>query len=82
MEPTLAKKLMTGSKDVQKFVVFISKEIKKLDTLDEIETDDPIKVAIEIKARKLAFNKLKDILEPLLDISEDKVKFNGKEYVV
>ena len=81
MEPKTFKKL-SDSQEIKSFIAYVSDEIKKLDTLDEIETDVPELVAIEVKARKLARTKLASILKPLLDMNEGSGKFNNKEYVV
>ena len=80
LEPKAVQKLMK-SKEIREFVSFLSVEVGKLNTISEIETEDPVEVAIEIKARKLAFEKLVAILEPFLDSREEREKFNKNEYI-
>lgn len=80
MEHTIAKKL-SDSKEVQAFISHVKIEIEMLDKIGEINTDNPEVLALEIKARKIAHDKLIDILEPLLDISDLKVNFSNKEYI-
>lgn len=79
MTPQLAEKLMAKKKLMKEFVFFIRSEAVKLNTLEGIEAKEPQQIAIEIEARKLAYKKLSDILEPLLN-SEKVGKFNNQEY--
>ncbi len=81
MELQTAKKL-SSSKEVKEFVVFVAHEMDKLnrnDDIDDTQSADDIK--IEIKGRKFAYNKLKDILEPLIDMPKRSDNFNNQEYI-
>jgi len=80
LDPQTVQKLMK-SKEIREFVSFLSGEVGKLNTIAEIETEDPVQVAIEIKARKLAFEKLTTILEPFLNSREERKAFNKNEYI-
>ncbi len=64
----------------RELISVISDEIKKLDKVSDIEETDPTKVAVEVMARKLAREKLENILLPLTEVK--KVAFNNKEYTV
>ena len=80
LDPQTVQKLMK-SKEIREFVSFLSMEVGKLNTIAEIETENPVEVAIEIKARKLAFEKLTTILEPFLNSREERKAFNKNEYI-
>ena len=80
LDPKIVEKLLK-SRAVKVFIVFIEKEMNKLNTIVDIEAETPELVAIEIKARKLAHNKLTDILDPLLNTQTRSENFNSKEYV-
>jgi len=80
LDPQTVQKLMK-SKEIREFVSSLSMEVEKLNTIAEIETENPVEVAIEIKARKLAFEKLTTILEPFLNSREERETFNKNEYI-
>jgi len=80
LDPQTVQKLMK-SKEIREFVSSLSMEVEKLNTIAEIETENPVEVAIEIKARKLAFEKLTTILEPFLNSREERKAFNKNEYI-
>lgn len=80
MTPQLAEKLMAKKKLMREFVLFIRSEAVKLNTLKGIEAKEPQQIAIEIEARKLAYKKLSDILEPLLN--NDRVEEFKNEYTM
>lgn len=44
----------------------LAESILAMDTLDGINLDDPVEATVELKARKLAINKLRDILGSLI----------------
>lgn len=81
MEPQTAQKLVSNSKEIKEFISFVQQEMESLNTIKDIEAEVPELVAIEIKAKKMAYDKLKDILEPLLNVQERSSIFNNKEYV-
>lgn len=65
MDPKLAKRLMEIP-EMATFCQWLDEEAAKLNTIAGIVSEVPELVAIEVKARKLAHEKLLDILEPLL----------------
>ena len=87
MQPELAQKLMKN-KDIVDFVDFLTKKVGELDTITDISFDKPEveldkdKMIIEVRARKLANTKLKEILEPLLNSREERGEINKQEYIV
>lgn len=85
MEPELAQKLME-SKDIQKFVGYCLAEMEKLNTTTDISVEilmkDSLFIATEVKARRMAYEKLEEILEPLLNVNDKKVgNFSRKEFI-
>ena len=86
MQPELAQKLMKN-KDIVDFVDFLTKKVGELDTITDIDFDKPEieldkdKMIIEVRARKLANTKLKEILEPLLNSREERGEIKKDEYL-
>ena len=83
MQPELAQKLMKN-KDIVDFVDFLTKKVGELDTITDIEWDidiEPAQLTVEVRARKLANTKLKEILEPLLNSREERGEINKQEYI-
>jgi len=86
MQPELAQKLMKN-KDIVDFVDFLTKKVGELDTITDIDFDKPEieldkdKMIIEVRARKLANTKLKEILAPLLNSREERGEINKQEYI-
>lgn len=85
MEPKLAQKLMKN-KEMNDFVAFLSGEVNKLNTIVDIDEKmlSPITqdIVVEIRARKLAFDKLIEILNPLLNGRVEEKEINKNEYQV
>lgn len=81
MEPETASDLMSNNQAVKEFVSFVVNEIKTLNTLDDVEVEDPIMAAVEVKARKLALEKLTNIIKPMMQLTETGAKFSNNEYV-
>ena len=83
MELELAQKLMQN-KDFTDFVDFLKSKVGELDTITDIEWDidiEPAQLTVEVRARKLANTKLKEILEPLLNSREERGEINKQEYI-
>lgn len=80
ISPQIATKLMTDVAEMKEFITFLSEEALKLNNLDDIKLDDPIELAVEVKARKKAYEKIADILSPLLNTQEIS-KSNLDDYV-
>ena len=79
MDPKKAQRLKKTAA-IKEFIPILLREAKKLDTVTDIKTKVPAEIAVEVEARKLAYNKIVDILKPLID-SREVDKFNLKEYV-
>ena len=80
MDPAVAQDIAKNRK-VQKLLKFLVEEMDKLNSIDDIELGDPVLVAIEVKARKLAFNKIKEVIKPILEASKIELKFNRQDYI-
>ena len=83
MNPELAQKLMKN-KDIVDFVDFLKSKVGELDTITDIEWDidiEPAQLTVEVRARKLANTKLKEILAPLLNSREERGEINKQEYI-
>lgn len=81
MDPKLAKRLMEVP-EMKEFVHFLDSEASKLDKSSDIVETDPIKVAVEVMARKIAYKKIMDILEPLVNSQVAPSKPISKEYAI
>lgn len=83
MEPELAKQLMSRPRIMQKFIIFVRGKVAELDSISDIDKKlSKEDIAIEVRARELAYEKLEKILDPLLDVGEERSKFNKNEYNV
>lgn len=81
LSPQTAKKLMSDVSEMKEFVSYLSEEALKLNNLNDIQLEDPIELSVEVKARKKAFEKIINILSPLLN-TQEVFHSNLKEYVV
>ena len=81
LSPQTAKKLMSDVSEMKEFVSFLTEEVLKLNNLNDIQLEDPIELSVEVKARKKAFEKIINILSPLLN-TQEVFHSNLKEYVV
>ena len=81
MNPKTIQKLMSDVVEMKEFISFLSQEAMKLNNLDDIKLEDPIEIAVEVKARKKAFEKIMDILSPLVNTQEIQSNSLG-DYVV
>lgn len=70
ISPQVAKKLMSNVAEMKEFIAFLSEEALKLNNLNDIKLDDPMELAVEVKARKKAYEKIVDILSPLINTQE------------
>lgn len=70
MNPTTAQEI-AQSKAGKELTSFLAHTIKSLDRVTDITLTDEKEIAIEVLGRKHAANKLKEILEPLLDIRKE-----------
>lgn len=81
INPQIAQKLMADITEMKEFVVFLREEALKLNNLYDIKLDDPVELSVEVKARKKAYEKIVDILNPLLNTQETHSN-NLKDYIV
>lgn len=72
MNPKIASKLAQEVPEIKEFVSFIKQEIRKLDTTTDILLDDPIELAVEVKARKKAIEVLVSIMSPIVNAQDIK----------
>lgn len=70
------------SADGQLLVKYLIKKVAELDTVLDLKIDDPIALAVEVKARERAVGKLREILEILLAGNETVDNPDPAEYVV
>ena len=61
---------MSDVAEMKEFISFLSQEAFKLNNLNDIMLEDPMEIAVEVKARKKAFEKIMDILSPLVSTQE------------
>lgn len=67
----------------QAFIDYLKKKINELDTVGGVIVTDPVEIAVEIKARGMALQKLKEILSDILVAGEVAPEgFDPQEYVV
>ncbi len=80
MKPELAKQLLAGEAGTA-LKEFLARTIVSLDSVSDIASDDPVAVAVEVKARKLAQEKLAMALSTLVALSDvQKVKKEKSDY--
>ena len=80
MDPAFAQDISQNTK-FRNFLNFLVAEKDKFNSLDGLENKTPDELAIEVKARELAFNKKKEVLKPTLEASKLDINFNNKEYI-
>jgi len=59
-------KILNEITDGRLLIEFIAEKVDEVDSVSNIEATSPIEVAVEVKARKLAREKLTEILSALL----------------
>ena len=69
-------------KSVKVFLDHVGDKLNELNNVHDIKEIDPVEVAVEVRARKLAIETIKAILEPLITVEEGKVEFKKNEYNV
>lgn len=74
LKQATAKGLMTSphGKDL---AIYLGESILEMDCVSDIKSDNPQEVAVEVKARKVAVEKLQNILEGLL-LGKDRPREN------
>jgi len=78
---TEAIKKILDKPEGQELVKFIALEALKLDSVSDIKLDDPVEATIELKARIRAYDKLENILKPLLALKDyDETKGEPNPY--
>lgn len=81
MDPQVALKLSTN-RGVSTLIKYLIEEMKTLNSLEDLALSDPKILAIEIKARKLAFEKIKEVIDPILNVKGVELQFRKDEYLV
>lgn len=69
MKPELAKQVLSGESG-SALKEFLARVIVSLDSVADIEAKDPVQVAVEVKARKLAQEKLTAALSMLVSLAD------------
>lgn len=82
LNPNIAKKLMSEVPEMKEFVAFLSSQAILLNQLSDIELDDPIELAVEVKSRQRAYETIIRILEPLVNVQDEITTGIKNEYVV
>jgi len=81
MDPKIAKRLMETVPEMEDFIVYLKATIKEVDSvfsMGEIPFSD---IQVEVRARRLAIEKLVDIMKPLVNL-QDFEPVNHKEFAV
>ena len=82
IDPRIVKALQE-SPHFKELTDYLFLEAMKLNTLNGIDTtEDLAVVALQVAARKEAFNTVSEILEPLINVQEYVIMPNAKEYTV
>ena len=84
MDPELAKQIQEAP-FYKEFVAYLAQEAIQLNTLADVQITGkkPIVIALEVAGRKLAYEKVMHILEPLLTKATSPiVKSTGNDYTV
>ena len=74
-------KALSKSSGYQKILKYLAESVVSIDKVSDIDTNKPIEVAVEVKARKLATKKLTEILSALVVHKSGTGGFNPKEYI-
>lgn len=85
MHPLLAQKLMIEVPEMKELLAFLIEKAEELDRIDDIaDLSDPEEIALEVKARRRAYEKLKLMLSPLLnsDTKEVGKSINNDDYAM
>ena len=82
MTPEVIKKLQKNVPELRELVLFLAKKANELNTLEGLEGLEITERAYEVTARLRAYDKLKDILAPLVNVEEELSTGNNSEYVV
>lgn len=65
IDPGLAKRLL-NSDDGRALVAQLAKAVDELDKVSDIKVTDPVEVAVEVSARKIAADKITEILADMI----------------
>lgn len=68
LSPQTVQKLLTDIPETRELIAYIEDVAASLIDISDIKVDrDPIRVAVEVEARQLAYSKLQEILKSLLE---------------
>jgi hypothetical protein len=82
MKPETIKKLQKNVPELKELVLFLAQKANELNTLDGLEGLEITERAYEVTARLRAYEKLRDILAPLVDVQQELSTGNNAEYIV
>ena len=80
MDPKLALDLSKNRK-IKIFMEYLLPKIQEFNSLDGMEKLNVEETSIEVKARKLAFEKVKEIIKPILEVQGKELRFNKNDYL-
>lgn len=82
MNPETVKKLQENVPELRELVAFLAAEAEKLNTLADLGEFAHNDIAVEVIARKRAYDTIQRMLSPLLDVQESGSGIDVQEYVV
>lgn len=83
MKPETIQKLTSDVPELKELIAFLIEEAGKLNNLSNLNMDMPYdQVAIEVKARQRAYEKIGDILHPLLNVQPKIEGIKNEDFVV
>ena len=77
---------LEGNSDFREFAMEALNEIEKLDSVQFIEAKDPVQVAVEVQAKRLAIKIIGEILDPVItykapiEITKEDMNIKKKAY--
>ena len=82
MNPENIKKLLE-LEQTKEFIAFLAREIEKLNDLSDIKLNDPMEIAVEVRGRQRAYEKLLEFLSPFLNYNKINEKaVTNNDYLV
>lgn len=82
LKPESIKKLQKNVPELKELILFLARKANELNTLEGLEGLEITERAYEVTARLRAYDKLKNILAPLVNVEEELVGGSNKDYVV
>ena len=82
LKPETIRKLQTELPELQELRDHLVEEARKLNTLEAIESVTTDSIAVEVLARLRAYDTIKAILAPIVDVANPLTRSDPKEYAV